>query len=210
MNTTRTTRRLLYIGRIAHNKGVHNLIKAFPRIHAAQPEAMLMIRGQVSTGHLGDYHEKIQTAVKRAGLDGIIQYTPGWICEEEKVKLIKEADAVVFPSVYSEGFGIGPVEALKLNGIVVTSDLFVETGAVTKEVAFVYQRNSVRELARSVLDAISLPGEERLVRKKKAREFTLQFSWERHVEALEAVLHEALGDSRIAQYSVNIPKIGLT
>lgn len=198
MNTTKINRRLLYIGRIAHNKGVHNLIKAFPKIHAAQPETMLMIKGQVCTGHLGDYHERIQTALNRARLDGQIQYTPGWISEEEKVRLIREADVVVFPSVYSEGFGIGPVEALKLNGIVVTSDLFVETGAVTKEVAFVYPRNSVSELARSVLDAISLPTEERLIRKKRAREFTLQFSWERHVEALEEVFHEALGDNIIA------------
>lgn len=198
MNTTKINRRLLYIGRIAHNKGVHNLIKAFPKIHAAQPETMLVIKGQVSTGHLGDYHERIQTALKRTGLDGKIQYTPGWISEEEKVRLIREANVVVYPSVYSEGFGIGPVEALKLNGIVVASDLFVETGAVTKQVAFVYPRNSVSELARSVLDAISLPTEERLIRKKRAREFTLQFSWERHVEALETVFHEALGDSIIA------------
>ena len=114
-------------------------------------------------------------------------YSPGWVPEEEKRGLLEEADVVVFPSLYSEGFGIGPVEALKLNGVVVASDLFEETGAVTSEVVFVYPRESVEELTECLVKALSLTSDERTSRMHRAREWASRFSWERHVEELEKV-----------------------
>jgi glycosyltransferase involved in cell wall biosynthesis len=67
-----------------------------------------------------------------------IKYVPKWFSEEEKIKMIQEAGVVVYPSLCSEGFGIGPLEGLGINGVIVASDVFEETGAINQEVAFVY------------------------------------------------------------------------
>jgi len=180
-------KKILYIGRIATYKGIHNVIKAMPTIIKAYPNARFYIRGQVSTGKLGNYHQKLLLAITRSGIKNKIKYCPGWMKESEKKRLIKEADVIVCPSLCSEGFGLIPIEVLKLNGIVVSSDLFVETGVVNDKVAFVYPRYSVKDLSQQIIKALNLTPEQRKERKKKAREWASNFTWQRHVDKLEKV-----------------------
>lgn len=184
-------KKILYFGRIATYKGVHNVIKAMPKVVKLCPEACLYIRGQVSTGNLGNYHKKLLMVIGRSGVKDRIFYSPGWISEAEKKRLIKEADVIVCPSLSSEGFGLIPIEALKINGIVVSSDLFAETGSVNKKAAFVYPRNSIKALAQQIIKALSLSPQQRREKKKEAEEWASNFTWSKHVDELEKIF-EAL------------------
>ena len=180
-------KKILYIGRIATYKGVHNVIKAMPKIARVNPDAKLLIRGQISTGRLGDYHRKLSTLIKNSPVKNKIKYSPGWIPESEKKKLVEEVDAIVCPSLCSEGFGIIPIEALGSNGILVSSDLFAETGVVNDEVAFVYPRNSVKDLSKQITTALNLSPQQKKEQKKKAKTWASNFTWDRHIDELEKV-----------------------
>lgn len=183
-------KKILYLGRIAPYKGIHNIIKAMPKVVRVHPDVQLFIRGQISTGRLGDYHNKLLLTIKSSPVKNKIKYSPGWIPELEKRKLLKEADVVVCSSLCSEGFGLIPIEALKLNGIVVSSDLFVETGVISPEIAFIYPRNSIKDLAKQIITALNLSFEERQIRKQKAKEWALNFTWEKHIERLEKIFEK--------------------
>lgn len=189
-------KKILYIGRIATYKGVHYLIKAMPQVVKHHPEASLLIRGQISTGKLGNYHKKILLLLKNLAIKNKIKYFPGWISESEKRKLIKEADVIVCPSLCSEGFGLIPLEVLKLNGILVCSDLFVETGAVNDRVAFVYPRNSVKGLAEQIIKALDLSPSQLEEKRKRARKWISQFSWSRHINELEKVFLDLINKEK--------------
>lgn len=185
-------KKILYFGRIATYKGVHNAVKAMPRVVKTHPDARFYIKGQVAIGKLGDYHRKLLLAIKNSPVRDKIEYLPGRIPESKKRQLIREADVIVCPSLCSEGFGLIPVEALRGNGILVSSDLFKETGALNDEVAFVYPRNSIKDLSKQITKALSLSPQERAKQQKKAKEWASNFSWDRHIDELEKVFESLI------------------
>nr|QNO57851.1 D-inositol-3-phosphate glycosyltransferase [Methanosarcinales archaeon ANME-1 ERB7] len=117
-----SSNKIVYVGRITRYKGIHCLIKAFREVSRVFPEVELHIYGQISTG-LGDYHQELLSLLRKIGIKKI-NYVPKWFSEEEKIRMIQEAGVVVYPSIGSEGFGIGPLEGLGINGVVVASDVF--------------------------------------------------------------------------------------
>jgi glycosyltransferase involved in cell wall biosynthesis len=185
-------KKILYIGRIAPYKGIDLLIKAWPKVKKACPQTKLLIRGQVSTGSQENYHHSLIKLINQSPAKDKIDYQPGWLTQSEKLKLIKTSEVMVCPSTHSEAFGILPVEGLKFNGIVVASDLFAKTGAVTERVAFVYPRNSSKELAKQIIKALTLSSREKRERKKRAKAWAQKFTWKRHIEELEKVFRRLI------------------
>ncbi len=180
-----SSNKIVYVGRITRYKGIHCLIKAFQEVSRVFPEAELHIYGQISTG-LGDYHQELLSLLRKIGIKKI-NYVPKWFSEEEKIRMIQEAGVVVYPSIGSEGFGIGPLEGLGINGVVVASDVFEETGVISRDVAFVYPSHSTQELTQQLIKAMSLSPEDKALQREKASRWVANFTWERHVDALEEV-----------------------
>ena len=180
-----SSNKIVYVGRITRYKGIHCLIKAFQEVSRVFPEVELHIYGQISTG-LGDYHQELLSLLRKIGIKKI-NYVPKWFSEEEKIRMIQEAGVVVYPSIGSEGFGIGPLEGLGINGVVVASDVFEETGVINRDVAFVYPSHSIQELMQQLIKAMSLSPEDKALQREKASRWVANFTWERHVDALEEV-----------------------
>jgi glycosyltransferase involved in cell wall biosynthesis len=178
--------KILYVGRIAPNKGIHILLKAFESVCKIFPVELIIIGGFTE-----DYSHYYNHAFEKAS-SLPIKFL-GRVREDEKIRLYQESDLVVCPSISHEGFGIVPSEALRYNGVVVASDIFVETGVLNEDVSFVYQRDDAGALSSAISEALMLDWDKKKELKERANSFLENFSWERHITELESVMFEMRG-----------------
>lgn len=105
--------RLLYLGRLEYEKGIHDLIAALPRIRRSHPGTTLTIAGE---GTQQDW------LVEQARKHRVLKATTfaGRVEHSELLGRLHDADAIVLPSHY-EPFGIVALEAAAAGTPLVTS-----------------------------------------------------------------------------------------
>ncbi len=108
------SRLILAVGRLAARKGYGLLLRAFAKVHAADPGARLVIVGR---GHL---RSRLLKQARALGVADAVIIEPG-MPFEELASLFRSADLVVYPSYY-EGQGLIPLEAMASGTPVVTVD----------------------------------------------------------------------------------------
>jgi glycogen(starch) synthase len=113
--TRRGPARLLYLGRLEYEKGVHDAIAALPRIRRTHPGTTLTIAGD---GTQQDW--LLETARKHKVLKAIDFV--GRVDHQQLVALLHDCDAAVLPSHY-EPFGIVALEAAATGAPLVTSNV---------------------------------------------------------------------------------------
>jgi glycogen synthase len=106
-------RLLFFVGRIAHEKGLHVLLRAMPGILQSYPKTRLLVAGRNSR-HLAPLAAELRVDYAVQFLDYITDLQRDW--------LYQVVDAAVFPSLY-EPFGIVALEAMALDCNVVASDV---------------------------------------------------------------------------------------
>ena len=107
---------LLFIGRLEERKNVVRIIEAFGILK----EKYKIPHKLVLVGKPGYGYEKAKGKRQKAKVaDDIVER--GYVIEEEKWELLKNADVFLFPTLY-EGFGIPVLEAQAVGVPVVTSD----------------------------------------------------------------------------------------
>ncbi|MBC7231900.1 MAG: glycosyltransferase family 4 protein [Chloroflexi bacterium] len=104
---------VFYVGRIVHEKGVHVLVEAAPRVLAENPSAKFVIAGT------GDLLPALRARAWDLGIGHKVLFT-GFIPDEDRDRLYKVASCAVFPSLY-EPFGIVALEAMAAKVPVVVS-----------------------------------------------------------------------------------------
>jgi glycosyltransferase involved in cell wall biosynthesis len=97
--------RILYTGRISEAKGTFDLLRAFARIAARAPQAVLICAGD------GQGPELLALA-ESMGLKGRV-HCPGWLSAEEIRKEMEQATVWALPS-HSEGVPMAMLEAMSL------------------------------------------------------------------------------------------------
>lgn len=148
----RQLRTALYISRIHRKKGLIHLIEAWETL---RPKGWrVIIAGQDDDGFRGE----IENAIKQKGMEDLFLFQ-GFISEEKKWELYREADIFILPS-YSENFGLVILEALASGLPVITT-----TGTPWKELpthrcGWWIEIGTV-PLITALREAISLPDAER-------------------------------------------------
>jgi glycosyltransferase involved in cell wall biosynthesis len=105
----------LFIGAMSFQKNIPSLIQAFTKVRESRFDCRLVL-----AGGKGTEAERVDQECRNSPfLQDILR--PGFVSEEEKEWLIRNALAFVFPSVY-EGFGIPILEAFQLETPVICSD----------------------------------------------------------------------------------------
>jgi glycosyltransferase involved in cell wall biosynthesis len=110
-------RAVLFLGKICVEKGVFDLIEAWPEVRRIVVSASLVIAGD------GDL-DAARGHIERLGLAACVE-TPGWVSGAAKAALLANADVCVLPSYYEgmpmsvlEAFGAGmPCVASTVGGI---------------------------------------------------------------------------------------------
>ncbi len=103
------------VGRVVQEKGAHLILEAAPRVLEEIPRAKFIIAG---TGSMSDYLKR--RALELGIADKVIG--AGFISDADRDRLLKIADAAVFPSLY-EPFGIVALEAMAAKCPVIVSDV---------------------------------------------------------------------------------------
>jgi glycosyltransferase involved in cell wall biosynthesis len=106
-------RLLFFVGRIAHEKGLHILLRAMPGILHAYPQTRLLVAGRNSR-HLSPLASELR-------IDHAVQFLD-YITDQQRDWLYQVVDAAIFPSLY-EPFGIVALEAMALDCDVIASDV---------------------------------------------------------------------------------------
>jgi glycosyltransferase involved in cell wall biosynthesis len=133
-NEAKASQRILYVGRISPEKGVHTLLQAFTMVAKRFPRAHLDLvggRGAMPMRLLvglsddplvsalqrfyqpdgsSDYPEQLDEIVRKAGLEDRVTFH-SFLPHKEIISYYQRADLVVNPSL-SETFGISIVEAM--------------------------------------------------------------------------------------------------
>jgi glycogen(starch) synthase len=107
--------RLLYLGRLEYEKGVHEAIAALPRIRRSHPGTTLTIAGD------GTQQDWLVEQARKYKVLKAVEFV-GRVDHDELVSLLHHTDAAVLPSHY-EPFGIVALEAAATGAPLVTSNV---------------------------------------------------------------------------------------
>jgi glycosyltransferase involved in cell wall biosynthesis len=104
-----------FVGTLEPRKGVASLVAAFDRVAQSQPDAVLVLGGQVGWG-LTDV-ERALAAARHA--DRIIR--TGYLPDAAVPALLRRSTVVAYPAV-EEGFGLPALEALACGAPLITTE----------------------------------------------------------------------------------------
>ena len=117
---------ILYVGRVAREKGLGMLIRAFRRIAAAHPDWLLRIVGPWRASEGGDGDDYLRELRDLAApIAGRVLF-PGPVFDTAAlVAVMRAARIFVYPSIAATGeaMGVAPLEAMACGCAVITSDL---------------------------------------------------------------------------------------
>lgn len=107
--------RLLFLGRLNLNKGAFDLLEL---VRNEQD----FLRGKLVLEMAGDGEvERFVALVERYGITDLIRYK-GWVAGNEKLKLIKECNAIILPSYYEE-LPMTILEAMACGKAIIATDV---------------------------------------------------------------------------------------
>jgi phosphatidyl-myo-inositol alpha-mannosyltransferase len=110
--------KILFLGRLTQRKGCMYLVNALGLLSKKYPdvEFILQVAGR------GEQHDKLKKKAKALGISNKIRFL-GYVSNQEKAKLMQNADISVFPSYSGESFGIVLIEAMAAkSGVVICGD----------------------------------------------------------------------------------------
>ena len=105
------TKTVVYVGRLDRRKGVDWLIKAFAALMHKMPSAYLIIAGE------GPRRNQLEQLAETLRIKNI-RFT-GYVDDEEKRRLMGNADLFCSPAMFGESFGIVLTEAMAMGAPVI-------------------------------------------------------------------------------------------
>jgi len=175
---------LLYIGRIAHYKGVSDIITAYKIAKKKIPDINLVMGGTPDFSM-----NKIYQEWKRKYKD---IYFVGFVAEKEIPLYYSMGDIFITYSYASEGFGLTPIEAIACGTPVICSSLKAYQEVLQDNAIFVPPRNP-RQLAEEII-ALLKDDDKRNNMIKKAQLFIQRYSWNAVGKKLEQIYWKILTD----------------
>ena len=146
-------RRLLYVGQMIVQKGVHTAISAFALL-AEKPGFEHLKLTLVGGGLSQDYENRLHKMVNDKNISERVIFL-GKIPREELPSVYSEHDVLLFPSEWEEPFAITPLEAIA-SGLVVVGTATGGSGELfhNHETAMTFTTGDSADCARAVTELI--------------------------------------------------------
>lgn len=179
---------ILYVGRIKRYKGIQHLVSALIKVREKIPEAELQIVGS------GDYLNELKGQVEKLNLTGCVRFA-GFVSEEEKIRLFREAWVSVYPSL-KEGWGLTNIEANACGTPVVASNVpGLRDSVLEGQTGLLFRYGDIEDLAEKLIQILS----DRNLSQRLSRggqEWARNFSWDKTAEKVEALLEQVVQKGR--------------
>jgi glycosyltransferase involved in cell wall biosynthesis len=205
-------KRLLFVGRISPDKGVHVLVDAFKHVAEKHPDAELKIVGPFATlpksfclsmadepmvrdlakfydrPYVDQLKDRITPAMARQ-----VEIT-GPLSRADLVKQFKLAGVLVLPSIYPEGFGIPIVEA----GACFAPSVVARRGGmpevvIDQETGFIVEATDVDDLADALTRMLDNESMRRTMGQAAHQRVVDHFTWERIADSLLTEYRRVVG-----------------
>ena len=173
---------LLYIGRIAHYKGVPDIIKAYELVKNQIKNIKLVIGGTP------DFSMKETYELWKEKHPDILFI--GYVPDDQIAVYYTMADAFVTYSYSSEGFGLTPIEAIACGTPVICSDIKVFKEVLQDNAMFVPPKNP--HLLSEAIYHLLTDDSYRSNLIKKAQDFIKRYSWTKVGQEMEKKYYKLL------------------
>ncbi len=171
---------LLFIGRLEERKNIVRIVEAFELLK----EKYQIPHKLVLVGKAGFRYERIRDYIQHSAFNIHIREL-GYVTEEEKWELLRNADVFLFPTLY-EGFGIPVLEAQSVRVPVVTSNTS-SLPEVAGEGAVLVDPTSVESIAEGVQRLLSDQGLRSGIIEKATHNMS-RYSWARCAKEIATYL----------------------
>jgi len=178
---------ILFLGRLAGNKGCHYLVEAMPMILEKHPNTKLIICGA------GSEKKHIESLVKKYGIAKSIEWF-GVVDFAKLVELFYTSLVYVFPSIDRlEAFGIVQLEAMSNYTAVAASDIPGPNAVMdVGKSGVLYPKMNPPAIAEAVNDLLSNPEKAIEMGKAGRRLVETKYDWEVIAEQVVSLYKEAL------------------
>jgi glycosyltransferase involved in cell wall biosynthesis len=140
---------VLFLGQLKERKGYDTLAEAMPLVLERCPTTTFLFAGQnpANATHL------TEICARNGTLDHMVLL--GKVSEEDKVRLMRSADCLVYPTRY-ESFGLPPLEAMAAGCPVVATDIPVVNEMIQSgENGILVNREDPADLARGIVRVLT-------------------------------------------------------
>lgn len=164
---------ILYLGGYVLHKNIATLLSAYTYVARALGEDYPLILAGNKPQQVSAIFPDYDQMISRLGLEKFVRWV-GPIDQEDKVVLYRNAETVVFPSLF-EGFGLVPLEAMACGTPVVTTNS-TSLPEVVGSAAFAVDGDNAREMAGAIIATV-LEDSLRAELSRKGLEQAAKFSW---------------------------------
>jgi len=172
-----------YMGRFSEEKGILNLVKAFPLVSKHRKDVHFMLCGE------GKLSDEIRNIIQHEGLAACTKLT-GWVSHEDVPNYLTDFKLLVLPS-YTEGLPNVVLEAMACG----TPVLATQVGAIPDvirdgETGFLLDSNDSNHIADKIAELLGKPELLEKVSVNAYKYIREAFSYEKNLEAWQKILNE--------------------
>ena len=186
----RHNNQLLFVGRLAAQKGLDLLLRAMPHVVKIYPDTTLTVVGQ------GPEEKALQALSETLGVAHNVQFL-GAVANDNLPELYRSATVLIFPSTSEEGFGLVCVEALACECPVIAADLpAVREIIIDGETGLLFKRENGDDLTHKILFLLADSAFRRSMGQAGRNFVSQRFDW----QIVSQRYHELL--DKIARYTI--------
>lgn len=177
--------KLLYLGRIAPEKGVTELVGSFSAAVERGVIGTLQITGAFIASHSGDYKRELTEAIEASGISHLISIGPP---VPNPIEYISHFDLFVFPSTWDEGFGRTVPEAILAGTPVLARSVGMIDEIMVDNPKFLFDTNE--SMTEKIVDFYK--GQLEFNFDKSRKTIAAEFNKTRTIEEVEEILMEQI------------------
>jgi glycosyltransferase involved in cell wall biosynthesis len=188
-------RKLLYVGQIIPQKGVHTAITAFALL-SKEKEASEFTLTVAGGGQNPEYERMVREMPVRLGIAERVEFL-GRVPRADLPRIYAEHDVLVFPSEWEEPFAITPLEAMAA-GLVVVGTTTGGSGELfrNRETAMTFAAGDHADCARAIRETCGNPELYETMSDRCRKEVLSTYTLEQMVDRVERGLKTLISENR--------------
>jgi len=177
---------IIFLGRLAQNKGVDYLVKAMPAVLEKLPNTQLLICGE------GEEKEHLEKLIKKFGIGKSVTFY-GTLTFEKLVELYYTSTVFAMPSISRlEAFGIVQLEAMACSTAVLCSDIPGPNAVMDRgKSGLIFESRNAKALSGALIKMMSDPEKAKEMGRYGRKLVETKYNWDTIANQVLSIYEEA-------------------